>query len=85
MSKEKKCNSNNVPGTKSKLNIIRICVAVTTVVIIFLSYLLILFLININEKVTNIDNNLELMTHGLKNASEGLKKTEKKIQDSWII
>jgi hypothetical protein len=84
MNKESK---NVVSNTmkKAKINLIRLCIVIITVVVVYFCYLLTVLLMNMNEKLDNVDSNLQIMVDQLDKTSKNVEKTEKKIQDSWIL
>ena len=85
MSKEKKDSLKPSIKKVSNLFVIKLCVVIVTITIVCFCYLLTIFLLEMSERVVNIDSNLEIMTHRFYKTSKGLEKTEKKIQESWIL
>jgi hypothetical protein len=65
--------------------LIIVCSIVTTSVIVYFCYFLTTVLVDMNAKVTHIDKNLETMTMIIEKTTNDLKKTTKKLDDSWWL
>jgi hypothetical protein len=83
--KEKKNNTKPTTMKKAKVNLVRLCIVIIAVVVVYFCYFLTILLMNMNERVDHIDENLQIMVDKFHKTADGLEKTEKKIQDSWVL